>query len=224
MKPEIFNEGKFVQCGKRFRGKIETIILTWPLRMRPFYLLTTLKYNKEFEYLKSNFNIWNFHFFPLKMSKQDISAFWELLSLPLSIENENFQPVLIIHVAPWDRQPSAERERWRTAPGPVTPSAAIPFPLPLPSVTYYWIGCGGRGGEAGKHFFVKRFVTALETHAIYIYGWVFGMALGRGSRQSFWDLQCFIKDNSQLFCAALSASRTENSRCKEFPLHGACNL
>lgn len=146
MKPEIFNEGKFVQCGKQFRGKIETIILTWPLRMWPFYLLTTFKYNKEFEYLKSNFNIWNFHFFALKMSKQDISAFWELLSLPLSLENENFQPVLIVHVAPWYSQPRAERERWQTALGPVTPNTAIPFLLPLPNTTYYWIGCGGRGG------------------------------------------------------------------------------
>jgi len=45
------------------------------------------------------------------MSKQDISAFWELLSLPLSLENENFQPVLIVHVAPWYSQPRAERER-----------------------------------------------------------------------------------------------------------------
>lgn len=52
MKPEIFNEGKFVQHRKQFQCKIETIILTWPFRIWPFYLLTTFKYNTEFEYLK----------------------------------------------------------------------------------------------------------------------------------------------------------------------------
>lgn len=37
---------------------------------------------------------------------------------------------------------------------------------------------GGEGKLGSIFFFVNHFVSVLETHAIYIYGWVFGVAQG----------------------------------------------
>lgn len=101
------------------------------------------------------------------MSKQDISTFWELFSLPFSLENKNFQPVLLIYLNHWDNWLSAEKGKVTdyTTPCDIKPSHS--FPIATTQYSLFFTGYGGRGGLAGLHLLNYYFVTLLQTYAFY---------------------------------------------------------
>jgi len=97
------------------------------------------------------------------MSKQDISTCWELLSLPFSLENENFQLVPLIHMNHWDNWLSAEEGKLMDYTMTCDSKPSHSFPTATTQSSLFLIGCGGRGSLAGLHL-SHCFATLLQRH------------------------------------------------------------